>query len=240
MPETLATSLIAAAGVTVGATLTALASAYSARQKIRELEVTYQQKLRSDYLSNARLYTQGLYVPLSIMITNLMNSYLSFRAKADLQAAQAPDDAKTTFRQACEKFSQEMQEQFDRGASAFLTTELDERLSSFSSFIAESLTMNELVTKMTIQYDFGLQGMPFLPSFFYSFSRKARLPTKYSRLFPRGAISASLGLIGFSYRGSEILAAPIASRDFEERILNDLTVLKALVKEVTLGAHSTT
>ena len=71
-------------------------------------------------------------------------------------------------------------------------------------------------------------------------SRKARLPTKYSRLFPRSSISASLGLIGFSYRGSEILAAPIASRDFEERILNDLTVLRALVKEVTLGAHSTT
>jgi hypothetical protein len=238
MPEPVITALIAALGVAAGSIITGVASAYAARQKITELEVTYNQKLRSDYLSNARLYTQTLYVPLSVTITNLMNSYFSFRAKADLQAAQAPEDAKATFRQACEEFSTEMQQFFDRGASAFLTTELEERLSSFRSFIAESLTVNELVTKMTVQYDFSLYGMPFLPSSFYQLSRNVRLPSKYSRLLPRGAISASLGLIGFSYRGSEILAAPISSRDFEERILKDLAVLKALVKEVTLGAHS--
>ncbi len=60
MEDTLAKALIATVGVVAGALLTALAAAYAARQKTREIELTYQQKLQENYLTNARQYIQGV------------------------------------------------------------------------------------------------------------------------------------------------------------------------------------
>ena len=50
MDETLLKALIAAGGVVLGAIVAAVASAYSASQKIRALQLEYAQKLQENYL----------------------------------------------------------------------------------------------------------------------------------------------------------------------------------------------
>jgi len=236
MPDTIQTAAIAAGAVVAGAIITAVASSYSARQKIAELELAHQQKLRTDYLSNARLYTQGLYVPLSITLSHLSDSYRAFRNKVDLVVESAPQDAEDAFRSACRQYLSDMQGYFNRGASAFLTIEIEERLLAFNAFLLESLNVTRAVTKFIVEYGFEVGFIPFGRRSF-QLARHVQVPTRRVRLLPRGIISAGLGTVGFSYRTSETLAAPIVSRDFEERIVHDLTSLKALIKEVTLGAH---
>jgi hypothetical protein len=234
MPDTVQTALVAAGAVVVGALITAVASSYSARQKIAELQLTYEQKLRTDYLSNARLYTQSIYVPLSVTLTQISDSYRAFRNKVDLENETAPIDADAAFRSACEQYLSEMATYFKRGASAFLTTELEERLQAFNSFLVESLSVTQPVTRFVVEYGFDLWMMPFVRRGFQR-TREVQLTTRQARIFPRGLTIA--GLVGFRYRVSTTLAAPIASRDFEERVLHDITGLKILIKEVTLGAH---
>ena len=236
MPDNFETALVAAGAVIIGAALTAAAASYSARQKIREITLANEHKLRADYLSNARLYTQTLYVPLSIAVSRLSLAYRTFRNKVDLENGTAPEEAESLFRDACRAYLDSMRESFERGSSAFLTTELEERFLSFNAFLEESLASTTSLTKLVVEYGVDLRFLPFGGSTF-QFSRNIQLPTRHSRLFPRGTISAGLGILGLQYKGSEVLAAPIASRDFEQRALGDMTGLKALIKEVTLGAR---
>lgn len=39
-------------------------------------------------------------------------------------------------------------------------------------------------------------------------------------------------------REREVQQAPLASREFEARFVQDTTLLRTLIKEVTLGAHA--
>jgi hypothetical protein len=77
-------ALIAVVGVVIGAVLTAISSAYTARQKIKEIEIVYKQKLQENYLANARQYITDVYIPISIALTRINNKYHSFRLQADL------------------------------------------------------------------------------------------------------------------------------------------------------------
>lgn len=200
MPDTIETAIVAAVAVVVGAAVTAFASSYSARQKIAELRLSNDYKVRADYLSNARLYTQSLYVSLSVTLSAFSEDYRTFRNKVDLETGTAPEDAQAVFRAACQRYLEAMRETFERGASAFLTTELEERLLAFNSFLQESLGATEAVTKLIVEYGVDLRFMPFGRQSFH-FSRNLQLPTRQSRLLPRGAISAGLGFVGIEYRG---------------------------------------
>lgn len=77
MVDTPTTAIVAAGGAVIGAGFTAVASAFTARQKIRELDVAYKQRLQDGYLANARAYTHTLYIPLGITLTKLSEAYLA-------------------------------------------------------------------------------------------------------------------------------------------------------------------
>ena len=122
MEDTLAKALIATVGVVAGALLTALAAAYAARQKTREIELTYQQKLQESYLTNARQYIQGVYAPLSIALTKLSNAYRVFRpyifsdpTKVDVTAAKA------AFSTACQEYDATVSDLLDHSGRLFNT-----------------------------------------------------------------------------------------------------------------------
>ncbi|WP_185976872.1 hypothetical protein [Shewanella psychropiezotolerans] len=51
-------------------------------------------------------------------------------------------------------------------------------------------------------------------------------------------MSVSMGGLGVSYEAKEVLAAPLASKDFEERFVRDSHIINVLIKEVTLGAKA--
>ena len=231
MNPAILTAFIATGGVIVGAIVTALASAYAAGQKIKEIEVSYLQKMREDYLANARLYTNGVYVPLSIALSKLLKEYYEFRTYIDFPHETVDEQHERKFRQACEEYEKEVSALNERGADAFLTTELEESLRSFSNFIKASLGAQEPKLRVISSY--------FVPFLQFNYSVATEIQGKWVKVVRRiPKVHFRSLYIGFSYLKEELLAAPLPSREFEQRILDDERALKFLIKEVTLGAHT--
>ena len=108
-----------------------------AKQKLAEIEFEYEKRLQEGYLEKARDYLTTVYIPLSIEITKLNASYLSFRKKSDVKIE------KKRFEDAIKDFITKIDSFGHQGANAFYTTELDDTLQSFSEFLSRSLTAQE-------------------------------------------------------------------------------------------------
>src|SRR5436190_16282173 len=104
--STTSTALIGAAGIAVGAAITAFASAFSARQKIREVELVYQQKLRENYLANARQYLKDVYVPVGIALGSLGDAYDAARQVIDFENRSIDQAAEHAFENARGRYLQ--------------------------------------------------------------------------------------------------------------------------------------
>ena len=226
------TALIAAGGVVVGAVVTALAAAFSARQKIREVELVYEQKLRDNYLTNARQYIYSVYVPIGIALGSLGDAYLAVRQHIDFKAKHVDPAAQKQFEDACDSYLQIIDDLFSRGADAFLTSATELRLRSFSSFLRSSRNAKEPSVQMVFQ-----AASSFIPApadSVYTTHAGGKLAAK---LYGSG-VSVNIAGIGFSYSAKELIAAPLTSREFEKRLVEDIAKIKYLIKEVTLGTHS--
>ena len=228
------TTLIATAGVALGAVATALASAYSAGQKVREIEVSYKLKLSEAYLSNARQYTGSVYMPIAIALSSLNDSYRRFRSSLDEGTRLVQPDIVNAFRASCHAYLSELSHLYTRGADAFLTTSMEERLGSFNSFLETSLRTKNVISKIIIAYDFTnpFFNLPRL-STTYQFEAQAR-SAKMLRIIDAG-LQVSNGVTGYR---REVLGAPVNSIEFEQRIAGEMPILKYLIKEVTLGSQS--
>lgn len=243
--------LIAAAGVG-GAIVTALASAYAAQQKIKEAEVQYklkleetkliyQQKLRDNYLANARLYTNNIYIPISMALRVLSDSYSRFRSQLDIKTGQVNEEAENAFRLTCDEYNATLLNLLERGADVFITPQLDEKLSSFNNFLKTSLEVTEPIVKVKLKFGVRLSSLLLGETMSQSMSDPivTKLQGKWARALRFGDLSFDFFGFGFTYNAKEILAAPITSPEFEERIISDIPTLKYFVKEVTLGGSTT-
>ncbi len=158
-----------AAGV-VGAVITAVASVVTARQRIKEVEITYQQKLHENYLANARQYTREVYVPLSITLEDLRVAYEDFRRSMKLCTADTAKEGvgadQERFLKAIDEYETAVGNLLARGADAFLTTALDENFRSFNSFLYACRAAREPVYRKNLQYSLrtGIFGF-FMPRF---------------------------------------------------------------------------
>jgi hypothetical protein len=216
---------------------TVAGNAYVARTKIKEAEVVYRQKLADSYLGTARTYTHEIYIPLNIALSRLADEYLVFRDVADLEAGTASEASLKAFQQAIEAFAETVRGLAARGADAFLTTELETRLREFTHFLGACLDADGETRKLVVQ---ALSG-------FWS-SRKAGALLEAqtsSTVLPALIQSASVitgmvpAVFGLRFRFStevELLSAPIASPAFAQRFNQDVLLLKAAIKLVTLGA----
>jgi hypothetical protein len=140
-------TVISVAGVIISAIVAAVAASYSARQKSKEIETTYQQRLQDTYLQNARQYFNGVYVPINIALRNLADH---FRLLQEQKAAPLTQDTIDYFREACREYERVISELVAQGADSFLTGELDEELQSFNSFLRLSMNAAEPVRRMVI------------------------------------------------------------------------------------------
>lgn len=235
MNDTLTKALVAAGGVILGAVVTALASAYSARQKIKEIELTYQQKLKENYLANARQYTNAVYVPISIELGKLSDQYQNLRKEIDPKTRAVNAERHKQFEQACSEYDKQISNLLERGADAFLTTEFEERLRSFNSFLRASLAAAKPIVRIVMHYSLRLPGMASIST---EHSVASQVEGKLARSLYGQGISFDFWGIGFAYQARELLAAPTTSKEFEGRISEDIPALKFLIKEVTLGAHA--
>src|SRR5690348_8906504 len=142
------TTLIAGGAAIAAALVTALSAAYVARRKVAELYLTNSFELSKQYLESARNYTQGVYLPLSIEVYNLHDSFLTYKAvekptkRSELNEPWAPRDQ---FENDCELFIATARTLFRNGAGAVLTGRLDEDVTAFISFLRESLIVEEVV-----------------------------------------------------------------------------------------------
>lgn len=234
MTDTPTTALIAAGGVVIGATVTAIASAFSARQKIRELDVTYKQRLREGYLANARAYTHALYVPLGILITRLSNAYLALRPHIPPDYTKPADPQLEVFLVQCHEYLSAMDGYFARGADAFLTSELDERVRTLNAFIRESMETDRPIVRCTMSTENRFGGMTFKTRQ----QLRRRSKWKMFSLVPKVDFRFSpLGGFAMNFEMT-VLGAPIWTEEFEAQLTSDIYLLKNLIKEVTLGAHA--
>ena len=245
MPDavTPVTATIAAAGVILGGIAAALASSYAAKQRIREVEITYIQKLKDTYLVNARLYTNSVYVPLNKAISELLDHYFEFRLHIDTKTRGTSDQALARFHKACAAFDRRVDELMDQGADAFITTALEERLRAFRSFLKSSQDATEARVKFVYEYSFvfpSILTFPFRPMNSV-FSRRItrELQAEKGSFLGWKKLQFSVGLLGSRISGlvQELVEAPLTSAEFEERIITDTSDLKFLIKEVTLGAQ---
>lgn len=221
------TAIIAAIAAVVAASATAGASAYAAKRKVVEIEVAHAHQLAAEYLQTARQYSQDVYLPLARAVNRLDIAFNQYRAGTENVSA-----ALATWRQHCETFLQFCDELFDRGATAALTIGLDNSLSSFLSFMRESLTANEArtVNQVSVATEFGWLGL--------RFHRERTM----GAVLPNRLREASVNLLGVRLEVRQdptLVAAPLESSNFEERFVADIGMIKILIKEVTLGGFVT-
>ncbi len=98
------TVLVGAIAALAGATAAGLANAYAARQRIKEIEVTYLQKLKDGYLENARKVTAEVYIPLSVTLTSLANGYDRFSGWIDYDAEISAEGFREDFLTECLRY----------------------------------------------------------------------------------------------------------------------------------------
>lgn len=116
-----------------------------------------------------------------------------------------------------------------KGATAFITTDLEDLLIKFAVFLRASRFASDTVVDVT--YDFGVSVLGI--GFQRGGSRKANVSQAASKGF-----SASISAAGIDakVRISDIISAPINTEDFQARFERDSYRLSLLIKEVTLGS----
>jgi hypothetical protein len=230
MPEPIITAIIAAGATLLGGLIAGFASAYGARQKLRELQLVHSRERRDLYLANARVHAHRIYVPLQAAITSVVLEYDRFRSTLPLTGQPSEREA-TALRSEIEGFDKFVTDLLQSGADAFLTTELSERLRSFAQFLRASRCATKATESFLLGYDVYL---PFIGGSGRVRSTMFRGGIR-RRLLPSDLSISVLGM-GIILRREEIVAAPLASELFEERFVGDTIELRALIKEVTLGS----
>jgi hypothetical protein len=105
MDDNFIKAVLAIAGAIAGGLIASAANAYAARQKIREVEISYAYKLRDGYLENARKMAAEVYIPINIALHNCPRLMTTFEDKSILtkilrqsqQKARLLADAKLTY-----------------------------------------------------------------------------------------------------------------------------------------------
>jgi hypothetical protein len=228
------TALIAAGASILTACVTAAAATYSARTRIREVRLTYHQKLHETYLATARQYTTSIYVPLGIALTRLSAAFRSFRDRLDSDTRAAMPDVRGTFVHAVQVFLDEIETLTRQGADAFMTSALEEQLISFAEFLRNSLSAEGVRASVVLESVFTAFGVSLGTA-----TTKPMSGRTVEGLTRLGDLSIGFpGVARASYRTEKLVEAPITSEPFERRMVEDLAVLRELIKEVTLGTQA--
>jgi len=229
MDETTLKAIIGVVGVIGGALIGGFIAAYNAKQKLKEIQINHSHQLHETYLNNAREYTNSVYVPLSMAITNLSREYLKFR-KTIIDGT-SEERSEILIKNQIAKFIESIDDLLSRGAGAFLTTELENVLLTFRSFLEESHSNGQLSRRVVVSYGIKLFGI----------SQEVTKPLKlYDKKaeFWQGNFGFSKYGVSMKFKGDQILAAPLASEAFEEKFMEETNLLNLLIKEVTLGSHA--
>jgi hypothetical protein len=112
-----------------------------------------------------------------------------------------------------------------------MTTDLDERLSGFTAFLRQSLNADRADVRTVIAVSgVGSATSVEARSGFVRFAADLFVPLLSSiSLLAVGASTVQLE------KRRRVLAAPIGSDEFERHFVGEVAIVRALIKEVTLG-----
>ncbi|ATG36684.1 hypothetical protein PhaeoP23_02574 [Phaeobacter piscinae] len=224
---TVLVALIGVLSVVVSAGTGALVSRWHTASKFRDelhkLRLERLNEQNDSYLGNAREQIGTVYVPLSAELAALKALYQSYLYQGK------PDAGRSDFEAQIEKFVTRLQELELRGATAYVTTELEELLIKFVAFLRASQSASEIFVDVT--YNFSVRFLGF--DFRHGDSKKVNVSNATSKGF---SASLSAAGIGADVRVSDIISAPIDTEDFQARFERDSYRLSLLIKEVTLGS----
>ena len=219
------TVIITAIGLVVVAivsgALSAYATAYASRKRIKELELTQQHALREIYFTNARAYLESVYLPLHLLNAKLAAAFRCYRLREEgVSDAESLND---DFKAAVQQYIRELDVLLSRGASAFLTTALENSIEDLSSFLQASLEAQKPFRKNVYTIAaFGLVATGEVKT-------SARIATPELPFFLPFRISIE---------EDRLLQAPIDSSLFESAFVSRVTTINSLLKEVTLGGRT--
>lgn len=231
METTSLNALIGAVAGIVGGLIGAIATWLTGRTKLRHLQIEYEHKLQEKYLENARQYTNGIYVPLSIALSRLSSAFQVLQRYADAESGTLPADRAEAFTINAAEYLKIVTNLTERGADAFLTTQLEEELRAFNDFLEASLSAEMVSVRTVYRASFGVFG------FRYHWEKRGMLVGKQVRIWGSGPVEMSLFAASMSYQANEVVAAPLGSAEFSRRFAGNVPALKELIKEVTLGAR---
>lgn len=241
MNEDLIKALIGLGGLFIGAVATVIAAWFSTRMKVREVELLYSQRLNDAYLANARHYTKGIYVPLNIAISKLANAYYQLNSHISGDDRTVDNLKLSQFIDASNEYTNYIDEITLQGADAFLTTALDEYLRSFTSFVRASVDADVPSIRVISSVRIGLAGMNIASWDVESLlEMRGRLERFLLRILGVASRLPRLGVFDpvVTKLEKQLLRAPVASKEYEEQFILDLNVIKGMIREVTLGAHT--
>lgn len=213
-------SVILSAGI--GAIVSRWHTASKFREELEKLRLERLNEQSDSYLQNAREQIGTVYVPLSAELAALKAAFQNYLYQ------EKTEGCLTAFLLQVDQFIEELQALELRGATAFVTTDLEDLLIKFVVFLRASKSSTEPVVDVTYNFSIGVLGFTTQKSG----SVKAR-----STAAARSGASASISVAGIAanVRVSDIIHAPIDSEDFQARFERDAYRLSLLIKEVTLG-----
>lgn len=223
-----ATVLVALVGI-FSALISAGVSRWQTKLKFAdEIEKFHLERRHSEndkYLQQAREHTNSVYVPLASALALLKASFQKYVFEGRLETD------KLVFYQQIDNFIAELQRLERQGATAFITTELEELILSFTTFIRASKSATE--PKMELLYDFNLSFGGIGSSLSTSKVVDASAQSIAARV---GSLSVNVPGVGAKFRTSDLIQAPIDTNEFQARFERDTHKINVLVKEVTLGS----
>lgn len=222
------TALIAALGIVLGAVATGIFSIVAAGRKVREIEVTYQQRLQENYLENARVYTRSVYMPLATALTKLSAAFQEYRS--ELEELQDTIPVVERLYEAVGSFVDLVKNLQDQGAAAFLTIALENELEDFIAFLDASRVATATRRRATVQLSMlgvSVEGDVSSPLVIWQARLMSMLRYLPSPLVPRVKMLKD-----------RVAAADPLSETFDVEFAVSVNRLRTLIKEVTLGAHA--
>lgn len=224
---TIMVALIGVLSVTLSALIGALVSRWHTAAKFQEelqkLRLERFNEQKDSYLGNAREQIGTVYVPLSAELAALKAVFQNY-----LYQDKTPEHL-AKFGAQVDHFINELQDLELRGATAYVTTDLEDLLIKFVVFLRASRNSSKTVVDVTYNFNLGILGF----GFHQGGTRRSEFPKINSKKF---SASIAVAGIGADVRVSDVIQAPIASEDFQARFERDSYRLSLLIKEVTLGS----
>jgi hypothetical protein len=169
-----------------GALASVIVSPIAARQQIRQLEITYRQKLNDNLIQNTSQHIDTLYIPINKSLSKLDYSYKTYkRRKSALRSMRngtvtispprPPEETRTKIQsiippyrdateealheltQACRNFIMLVNEITEQGRDSYLPMEFDERLRSFTHLLKATGEDGTFVASTGIDIEGNLQ-----------------------------------------------------------------------------------